>query len=72
MGRGPGGLLRYAGDAASNAATAPDDYHASETTTSRAMHQPETKGQLLRVAAAAHRLHPAALASDLAHRLMAT
>ena len=39
--------------------------HAPETTTSRALHPPETKGQLLRVAAAALRLHPAALASDL-------
>ena len=46
--------------------------HAPETTTSRAMHPPETKGQLLRVAAAALRLHPAARASDLAHRLMTT
>ena len=46
--------------------------HEWETTISRAMHPPETKGQLLRVAAAAHRLHPAARASDLAHRLMAT
>ena len=58
-------MLRYVGVTASNPATAPDDYHASETTTSRATHQPETKGQLLRVAAAALRLHPAALASDL-------
>ena len=34
--------------------------HAPETTTSRAMRPPEMKGQLLRVAAAALRLHPAA------------
>ena len=44
--------------------------HASEATFTRAMRAPETKGQLLRVAAAARRLHPAARASDLADGFM--
>jgi hypothetical protein len=64
VGRGPGGLLRYSGMLLPIRPRRQTINHAHETTTSRAMRPPETRGQLLRVAATARRLlHPAARAS---------
>lgn len=58
-----GAIVKYAGVLLAIRPRRRTVSYASETTFTRTMRPPETRGQLLRVAATARRLHPAARAS---------